>query len=334
MIKWKFDTKELELDFTWSIARGSLTKKTNIYITCYEENFKGFGEAAFKTAETVDIKDLREQFDEFISQIEGHLGGIEQLTDKLNQSHMPTPLRFAIESAYLHFLSQISERNVHQLLGVNKLAKAETSFSMPIMKLDEAKDFFNMRDLSRFKALKLKINKSTDPKYIQAVSEMFNGRLRLDANEAFSTVEEYMYFERELLSLQSRIDFVEQPLPASEHEAYFELKFMRTLPLMADESLQNQDVTVYFKERFDGVNIKLQKAGGYLKALRQLRAAKELKLKTMIGCMVESGLGISSALNIAYGFDYLDLDGSLFLKADPFPLVVEERGQLLYGELH
>lgn len=334
MIKWKFETKELELDFTWKIARGSLNKKTNIFVTCYEENFAGVGEAAFKTAEVVNYQELKVQFDEFISHLETHFSGVEQLTDKLNQSNMPAPLRFAIESAYLHFLSQVSERNVHQLLGVNRLAKAETSFSMPILTIDEAKSFFNSRDLSRFKSLKLKVDKNTDPQYIISVSDMFNGRLRLDANESFKTVEEYMYFERELLHLKNRIDFVEQPLPKDLHEEYFELKFMRTLPLMADESLQDQDVTAYFAERFDAVNIKLQKAGGYLKALRQLRGAKDFKLKTMIGCMVESGLGISSALNIAYGFDYLDLDGSLFLKKDPYPFVVEERGQLLYGELH
>jgi len=334
MIKWKLEPRELVLDFTWNIARGSLDRKTNYFVTVEEEGYKGVGEAAFKTAEIINPAELTANFDEFVASLDTHLGGAEHLTDKLEAAHLPTALRFALESAYIHFLAQLSEKNVHQVLGVNRLAKAETSFSMPIMGLQEAKDFFNQRDLSRFKALKLKVNKQTDPKYIHQMSELFNGRIRLDANEAFPTNEEYMYFEREILNLKDRIDFVEQPLPASEHEAYFELKFMRTIPLMADESLLDQEVTKYFVERFDGVNIKLQKAGGYLKALRQLRKAKEFKLKTMLGCMVESGLGISSALNIAYGFDYLDLDGSLFLKSDPYPLVIEEKGQLLYGELH
>ena len=75
----------------------------------------------------------------------------------------------------------------------------------------------------------------------------------------------------------------------------------------------------------------MMKAGGYLRAIKQLRQAKSLGLKTMLGCMVETSLGISSALNIAGGVDYFDLDGCLLIKEDPYKLISEENGKIFYS---
>ena len=103
---------------------------------------------------------------------------------------------------------------------------------------------------------------------------------------------------------------------------------------MADESITTGEVTSYYKERFDGINIKLMKSGGYFTAIKQIRQAKRLGLEIMIGCMIESSLGISSAMNLAYGLDYFDLDGMLIIQKDPFDLVHENNGMLIKTELH
>jgi glutamate racemase len=73
------------------------------------------------------------------------------------------------------------------------------------------------------------------------------------------------------------------------------------------------------------------KSGGYLKGLKQIRQAKILGLKTMLGCMIETSLGISSALNISSGVDYLDLDGFLLIKKDPFNILTEENGKIFFS---
>ena len=72
--------------------------------------------------------------------------------------------------------------------------------------------------------------------------------------------------------------------------------------------------------------MKLMKAGGYLNGIRILREARTHKLKTMIGCMVETTLGISSALNLSSLADYIDLDSFLLLTQEPFSLVHEKDG--------
>ena len=82
---------------------------------------------------------------------------------------------------------------------------------------------------------------------------------------------------------------------------------------------------------FDGINVKLMKAGGYLNALRLLKEAKAAGMKTMIGCMVETTLAISSGLNLCSLADYADLDSFLVVKNEPYKLAKEENGILSYA---
>ena len=105
--------------------------------------------------------------------------------------------------------------------------------------------------------------------------------LRIDANEAFQTTSDVMNFISAFPDL-NRIEFLEQPLPASFHEEALELKKHSPVILIADESVTKEDIGTYYTERFHGVNIKLMKSGGYLKGLKQLRQAKILGLKTML----------------------------------------------------
>src|SRR5207247_3037602 len=72
-------------------------------------------------------------------------------------------------------------------------------------------------------------------------------------------------------------------------------------------------------ERAHGINIKLAKSGGIREAVRMAHAARALGLGVMLGCMIESGLGISAGAHIASLCDHVDLDGNLLLADDPCP---------------
>ena len=80
--------------------------------------------------------------------------------------------------------------------------------------------------------------------------------------------------------------------------------------------------------KIDGINIKLQKSGGILRSKELISMAKQMNLKTMIGCMVESSLGISYAMQLAGKVDYFDLDGSLMIENEPFGMVKERDGRI------
>ena len=100
------------------------------------------------------------------------------------------------------------------------------------------------------------------------------------------------------------------------------------LPLIADENCLIETDVEKCHGVFHGINVKLCKCGGLTPALRMLRHAKELGMKTMLGCMVESSVGISAAAHLAPLLDYADLDGAVLIDKDPATGVKVENGEI------
>jgi glutamate racemase len=215
-------------------------------------------------------------------------------------------------------------------MGTNVVSSVKTSFSIPIMEVGKVEAFIKENNLSRFSVLKVKVNRDNAHDFCQEILRLTDVPLRVDANESFTSAAEAMKF-LETFSNIKRMEFLEQPLHSTQHEEALELKKHSPVFLMADESVTKEDITSYYPERFHGINVKMMKAGGYMRAVKQLRQAKLLGLKTMLGCMVETSLGISSALNISGGVDFFDLDGCLLIKNDPYKLVSEENGKIFYS---
>ena len=88
-------------------------------------------------------------------------------------------------------------------------------------------------------------------------------------------------------------------------------------PIFADESCQDLDDVNRCAIDYDGVNIKLMKCGGWDKALEMIHRARALDLQVMLGCMTESSVGISHAIQLADIVDYADVDGSYLIANDP-----------------
>jgi L-alanine-DL-glutamate epimerase-like enolase superfamily enzyme len=328
---WHLDELHLPLKINWKIARGALQEKTNFLVTFKEGSFSGRGEVAFLTHGELTPEVIKQSFSDFLDFVPGDLNGLDHLTEVLERAteeiNLPSNLRFALEAAYVEFLSKLMEDHIPRVLGVRDVHNISTSYSLPHMKAAEVKEFLHNHQLLRFPFLKIKVIGAEDVDFVREVAKDFSGPLRLDGNEGFKNAAEAMLFCEEIKDLN--IEFFEQPI---SHENFDECVLLREKSpflLMADESLQNRTVVDDFQRAFHGVNVKLQKAGGYIKALRQLREARQLGLKTMLGCMIETSLGISCALNIAHGVDFYDLDGFLHLKEDPFNLVYEDKGFIL-----
>jgi L-alanine-DL-glutamate epimerase-like enolase superfamily enzyme len=114
------------------------------------------------------------------------------------------------------------------------------------------------------------------------------------------------------------VQFIEQPLPAhASHNECRSVFAASALPIFADESCRTEADVETCAEFFHGVNMKLSKCGGITPAARLLGRARSLGLQTMIGCMLESSVGISAAAQLLPLVDYADLDGACLLSADP-----------------
>ena len=123
-------------------------------------------------------------------------------------------------------------------------------------------------------------------------------------------------------------ELVEQPLPAAAVDDQQWLRERSPVPLFADEAMLTLADLETIGELYDGVVVKLAKAGGIAHAFSLLSACRGRGLQVLLGCMVESSLGIAAALQLAGLADYVDLDGALLLARDPYAGITVEGDRL------
>ncbi|TNC74110.1 N-acetyl-D-Glu racemase DgcA [Rubellimicrobium roseum] len=171
--------------------------------------------------------------------------------------------------------------------------------------------------------LKIKLGTPDDMPRLEAVRRGApRARLIVDANEGW-TPESYADLAPHLLRLG--VELVEQPLPADADEALADMP--RPVSVCADESCHDRASLPHLKDRYDAINIKLDKTGGLTEALALRDEARALGLRLMVGCMVGSSLAMAPAVLVAQGCDLADLDGPLLLAQDrPRPLGYSEAG--------
>jgi L-Ala-D/L-Glu epimerase len=169
----------------------------------------------------------------------------------------------------------------------------------------------------RFRRLKLKLGggDGLDVERVRAVRSRTDLPLQIDVNEWWSLAEA-MESIPQLVELG--VAYVEQPLPAADPGAE-ELRAKSPIPIYVDEDCHTLADVARCAEIAHGINIKLAKSGGIREGMRMAHAARALDLGVMLGCMVESGLGIAAACLVAPLCDHVDLDGNLLLAEDPCP---------------
>lgn len=186
------------------------------------------------------------------------------------------------------------------------------------------------RVTGRFRRLKLKLGggDGLDVERVRAVRARTELPLQVDVNEWW-TLEEALEAIPQLAELG--VEYVEQPLPAGDPGGA-ELKRRSPVPIYVDEDCHTLADVAACAEIAHGVNIKLAKSGGIREGIRMAHAARALGLGVMLGCMVESGLGIAAGCVVAPLCDHVDLDGNLLIAEDPCPGVAFVDGVQVPGE--
>ena len=175
--------------------------------------------------------------------------------------------------------------------------------------------------------LKVKVGLDTDEATIAAVRSVTDKPLRVDANEGWKDKEEAV---RKINWLAAQnVEFVEQPMPAEMLEEMHWVHSRAYIPLIADEACVRASDIPKLIDAYDGVNVKLDKAGGILESYRMIQVAKSLGLKTMLGCMVSSSVSVTAAAHLSPLVDYADLDGNLLIANDPFTGIDVRMGKLI-----
>jgi L-alanine-DL-glutamate epimerase-like enolase superfamily enzyme len=221
--------------------------------------------------------------------------------------------RAALDAALHDLQGKLTGLPVWRLLGLRR-AGPPTTWTVWLGDPDDMARRAEAAERRGFRKLKLKLGgrDGLDLERVRGVRSATSAPLQVDVNEYWSLDEAL-----ELLP-QMEIEYCEQPLPAGD-PAGAGLKRRSPVPIYVDEDCHTLGDVPSCAKIAHGVNIKLAKSGGIREAVRMAHAARSLGLGVMLGCMVESGLGIAPSAQIASLCDHVDLDGNLLLASDPWP---------------
>jgi L-alanine-DL-glutamate epimerase-like enolase superfamily enzyme len=335
MTTWTLTTHELPLNYVWKISRNASTTKTNLVLKATQAGTSGWGEAAPNVRYSESPALLQAQFADLLAHGLPQADTLPDLTALLAARPVAHALRFALESALTHCLAARAGQPVWQWLGVPPPARrVATAFTLPIMEPGEVAGFIAEQRAERFGLLKVKVDQAGGLDLLRAVATALPGRtLLVDGNEAWPDADSLLRFLEQAATVPGlRMQLLEQPLPAACADDYRYLRPRVSLPLLADESVTDEADFEDIARQFHGVNMKLMKAGGYQRGIELLRQTRAHGLLPMLGCMVETSLGIWSALQVSALAEVHDLDGILVVRDEPFGLVREEAGELVENE--
>lgn len=236
--------------------------------------------------------------------------------------------RCAVDTALWDLRGQATGKSLRQLLGQAR-PYHWASFSIGIKGLEETVQEASgllQRGFSHIK-VKIGLDLEGDVARVKAMRQRLgtDWHLYLDANQGYNAAQAL------LLTTQlagQQVEFIEQPVPAADLDSLAQVTHGSPIPICADEAVKDSRGFVHILERHAAhmINVKLQKCGGPSEAALLVRMAEAAGMKAMIGCMIESRVGITAGLSVALGLanvHYIDLDGALDLADDE---VVAETG--------
>ena len=172
-----------------------------------------------------------------------------------------------------------------------------------------------VREAAEYPVLKIKVGTADDQAILAAVRSETDKPIRVDANCGWTA-------KRAIAALpmlkEYGVELIEQPLHPDDLEGLALVRRASEIPVIADESCRTAADIPRLAGVVDGINIKLAKCGSLREALRMIAVARAHHLLVMVGCMIESSLGITAAAHFTPLLDIVDLDGAALLKQDPF----------------
>jgi L-Ala-D/L-Glu epimerase len=322
------ELKRLNLQHTWTTTMSSSTYRETVNVRYTRGGITGHGEGApiirykeFPAEAKQAIEDNLDAiaagdpaaFAVFLADVRKRLG-----------EHQRAAMA-AVDIAVVDWVCQHLNVPVYGYFGLDPAGTPVTTFSIGIDTPEITKQ--KTIEAADYPVLKVKVGLRTDEESIAAIRSVTNKPLRVDANEGWTDKEEAI---RKINWLETQgVEFIEQPMPAHMFE---ETKYVRSkvhLPIMADEACTNAADIPKLKEAYDGINVKLDKAGGILEAHRWISIARAMNMKVMLGCMISSSCSCTAAAHLSPMVDYADLDGFLLISNDPFSGVRVEKGRLI-----
>jgi L-Ala-D/L-Glu epimerase len=327
--KIETEIKRLNLRHTWTTTMASDTFRDVIMVRYTRDGVTGYGEGApiIRYKENAvnaqkaihSVRDLLEssnpwEFDKLMIEFNRRMPG----------EHAA---KAAVDIAVMDWIGKKLNVPLYRYLGLDPKDAPVTTFTIGMDTTEVVKQ--KTLEAAPYPVLKVKVGPNVpDEQMIDTIRSITDKPLRVDANEGWTNKEDVV---RKIEWLQKKnVEFMEQPLPASV--PLEDIRWIRervSMPLIADEACTEAKDIPALLQVYDGVNVKLDKAGGIMESYRWIKMARAYGKKVMLGCMISSSCTCTAAAHLSPLVDYADLDGPLLISNDPFRGVQYDKAKLI-----
>ncbi|MDQ3051403.1 MAG: dipeptide epimerase [Bacteroidota bacterium] len=326
-MKFSITNYHLEFKTPFAIAHGTRTGTDLIFLKIEDKGIIAFGEASLPPY----LPDTQESVHRFINSFFHNHADLSKglafmLNELMNFDEGNFAAKACVDIALHNWFAQKAGVPVWEMLELENVSLPLCTFTIGMDTPAEIKR--KVEEAGDFKLLKVKLGGENDRDIITAIREVTNKPLCVDVNQGWQNNKEMALEMIEWLKDRGVI-FVEQPLDKNDVAGQTWLHERSPLPVIADEAVQVPADIRKIKDIYNGVNIKLMKCGGIGEGLKMIRLAREYGLKVLVGSMSESGCAITAAANLASLADWVDLDGPLLTKNNPFDIVKYKDGKVV-----
>ena len=323
-LKWSI--QRITTKFEFKIARSAESYYDVVILELSDGEVTGFGEAApsrrYENGPEAILEMLSSKNDQILDiHVDDAESRQEQLEIMFPESYS---LQAALDTAFWDLYGQRQGTPLWKMFGATQ-DLVTSSYTIGISDLSIIPE--KIEEAAPYPILKIKLGTDYDHDIIRAIRAETDKVLRVDVNEGWKTVDQAKRGAEWLA--EENVEFLEQPMPSNQLDDIAELREFSPLPLVADENSVRPEDLPGLVGAYDGINIKLMKCGGLTNARRMIELSQKHNFDIMMGCMVETSIGISAMSQLGSFARWLDLDGNVLLAADPFGGVGNQAGEII-----
>jgi L-alanine-DL-glutamate epimerase-like enolase superfamily enzyme len=324
-LRMEIEVLELRTRHPFIIARGGQSDYRTVWVRLTDgDGHEGWGEAAPTKFYGETTETVLAALDTYGTQLPDDPFDLEEAERRWEQLLRRNPATRAALSSALHDL--VGKRlglPLYRLWGLDPTKAPRSTFTIGLDTPDKMRA--KVREAEQYPILKIKLGTDRDVEILRTIRDATDREIRVDANCGWSLKQTV----RMLPVLEEfGVTVLEQPLPPDQLDGLAEIRRHAEIPVIADESCETAADIPPLVGRVDGINIKLAKCGSLREAIRMIAIARAHGLTVMVGCMIESSIGITAAAHFTPLVDIVDLDGAALPADDPFVGATIEGGQV------
>ncbi len=316
---------ELRTKHPFIIARGGRSDYRTIWVRLRDsDGCEGWGEAAPSRFYGETAESVLAALNVYVSGMPADPFDLEETERRWAATMRVNAAARSALSAALHDL--VGKRlgiPLYRLWGLDPARAPKSTFTIGLDTPERIR--LKVEEAAEYPILKIKLGTDNDVEILRTIREVTDKELRVDANCGWTVKEAIAMLP---VLREYGVTVLEQPLPPDQIPGLAEISRRAKIPVVADESCRTTEDIPPLVGAVDGINIKLAKCGSLREALRMITVARAHGMMVMVGCMIESSLGITAAAHFTPLVDIVDLDGAALLADDPFTGARIDGGQV------